>query len=383
MNSPQVIQTMPPPPAHLALYRRIATIFVLLTIIMAGLVLYVILARATVVILARQDEVKLESVIDVARQPIEGEIPGDAIEIADAVTQKFPSTSVVKVDVPAEGQIKIESTFSRDQTFVATTRFLTPDNVLFRLKKTVVVPARGSLTAEVYADQVGAGGAVGSTAFTIPGLQPDSRRFFAVSTVEPITGGVKDVHLVTQGDLDSAAEVLKEKMTKEMAEKLRAKAAEGGVKDMGEIIVVDVLDRATDQPVGAEAPEFTMTMKLQASGIFYDRAAFDRIVTAKLKEMVPFDRQFLRVEKEATTMSVEKSDPAVGRANLRIAAKGLAVISPDAPVLDPVKLAGVTVDAAKSYLEKIDGVSSASIKISPFWSNRLPNIADHIKIEVR
>jgi hypothetical protein len=374
---------MPPPPAHLALYRRIATVFVLLTVVMAGLVLYVILSRATVIILARQDEVKLESVVDVARQPIEGEIAGDAIELADEVSQKFPSTSVVKVDVPAEGQVKITSTFSRAQTFVATTRLLTPDNVLFRLKKTVVVPASGSVTADVFADQVGASGAVGSITFSIPGLQPESRKFFNVSTIDPIYGGVKDVRLVTQSDVDSAAEVLKEKLTKEMTEKLRAKAAEAGSKEMGEIITVDVLDQTVDAPVGAEAPEFTMTMKLQASGIFYDRAAFDKIVTAKLKEMVPFDRQLLRVEKEATTMSVEKSDPAVGRANLRIAAKGLAAISPEAPVLDPAKLAGVTVDAAQSYLEKIDGVSSASIKLSPFWSNRLPNIAEHIKVEVR
>jgi hypothetical protein len=333
--------------------------------------------------LARQDEVKIDSVIDISRQPIEGEIPGDAIELADEVTQKFPSTSVVKVDVPAEGQVKIKSTFSRAQTFVATTRLLTPDGVLFRMKKTVVIPANGSITADIFADQVGPGGDVGSTTFSIPGLQPDSRRFFAVETVEPISGGVKDVHLVTQSDLTSATEVLKEKLAKEMTEKIRAKAAEGGDGKRSEIIAVDVLDETTDVSVGAEAPEFALTLKLQVAGVFYDEAAFNKLVAAKLKEMVPLDRRFLRVEEQATTMVVEKTDPAAGRANLRITAKGISAISPDAPVLDPAKLVGVTADAAKSYLEKIDGVSSASVKLSPFWATRLPNIAEHIKVEVR
>ena len=82
-------------------------------------------------------------------------------------------------------------------------------------------------------------------------------------------------------------------------------------------------------------------------------------------------------------MTVEKTDPASGRANLRVLAKGLSIMSLEAPALDPAKLAGVTVEAARGYLEKIDGVASASVKVSPFWAGRLPNIAEHIKVEVR
>ncbi len=371
------------PATHVALFRRIATLFLALTLGTVVLVLYVVLSRATVVVLSRQDEVRLDTVIDVARQPIEGEIAGEVIELTDELTQTFPSTSVVKVDVPATGRVAIKSTLPRAQTLVATTRLAAPDGRLFRIRKTVVVPASGVVEVDVYADQVGPGGDIGDATFEIPGLLPENRKYFTVSTVSPIGGGVKDVRMVTKDDVASAAEVIKEKLTREMTDKLVQKAKEGGAAASGALISAEVLNQLTDEPVGSEAAEFSLTMKLKLTGIFYDNAMFQKAIAAKLRELVPFDRQFQRVEDQATKVTVEKTDPAAGQANLRVSAVGLSILSPEAPALDPAKLTGVTADAAKGYLEKIDGVASASVKLSPFWSVRLPNIAEHIKMEVR
>jgi len=371
------------PATHVALFRRIATLFLALTLGTIALVLYVVLSRATVVVLSRQDEVTLDTVIDVSRQPIAGEISGEVIELTDELTQKFPSTSVVKVDVPATGRVAVKSTLPRAQTLVATTRLAAADGRLFRIKKTVVVPASGSVEVDVFADQVGAGGEIGDASFTIPGLLPENRKYFTVATVSPIGGGVKDVRMVTKEDVASAAEVVKDKLTRDLTDRLMLKAKEGGTASSGAIISAEILNQLTDEPIGSEAAEFSLTMKLKLSGVFYDNAAFQKVVTAKLKELVPFDRRFQRVEDQATKVTVEKTDPASGEANLRVAAAGLSILSPEAAALDPAKLTGVTVDAARGYLEKIEGVSSASVKVSPFWASRLPNIVDHIRVEVR
>jgi len=373
----------PPAQTHLALYRRIATAFLVLTVATVLLVVYVVLSRGTVVVLSRQDEVKLDSVIDVSRQPIEGEIPGDVLEMSEEASQKFPSTSVVKVEAPAEGRVRIRTSLGRAQTLVATTRLLTPDDKLFRLKETVIVPADGWVEADVFSDVNGAAGEIGPTTFTIPGLMPDTRKHFTVESVTPMAGGVKDIHLVTQSDVAGATEVLKERLTRELTDKLRQKAVADGAKISGEMITVDVQSQLADPAVGAEAAEFSLALKLKVTGIFYEKSQLDRQIAAKIKDLVPFDRELQRVEDKATTLTVEKIDTGLGRANLRVSAKGVSVLSPEAPSLDPAKLTGVTVDAAKSYLEKLDGVSSASVKVSPFWSGRLPNIADHIKVEVR
>jgi len=89
------------------------------------------------------------------------------------------------------------------------------------------------------------------------------------------------------------------------------------------------------------------------------------------------------LELEKSCLKLEKSDLIGKRANVRVAARGSSVLSVEAAGLDPEKLVGVTSDAAVEYLETLDGVSSASIKLKPFWARRLPNTADHILVEVR
>lgn len=367
----------------IALYRRIATAFLVLTALVVALVAYVVLSRATVVVLSKQEEIAADFVLDVSVKPGPGEVPGTMLEVSDTLSQTFPSTSVVKVDAPAEGRVKIATTLSRSQTLVATTRLLTPDGVLFRIKSTVVVPAGGSVEVDAFADQPGASGNVGNVTFTIPGLNPDTRRFFTVETVRSMEGGLKDVRMVTTQDVDAAEAVLRQKLETSLAERLREKAKEAGGATSGEIIAYETTRKLTDVPVGSEEETFTLTFALKATGVLYDESRFADQVRAKLKEQLSYDRSLLSIEEASVTKAVEKVDLIGGRANLRVTAKGTTVLSPDSPSLDREKLVGVTVDAARTYLEQIDGVSSASIKASPFWTGRMPNVADHITVEVR
>lgn len=380
-NTQDGVRTMAQP--SIALYRRIATGFLVLTALVVVLVAYVVLARATVVVLSKQEEVTADFVVDVSAKPGLGEVPGTVLEVSETLSQSFPSTSVVKVDAPAEGRVKITSTLFRAQTLVATTRLLTPDGTLFRIKQTVSVPANGSVEVDAFADQPGASGNVGNSTFTIPGLNPDTQRFFTVETVVPMEGGLKEMRMVTKQDVDAAEEVLREKLESMLAERLREKAKEAGGATSGEIIAFETTKRLTDVPVGAEKDAFTLTLSVKAAGVLYDESRFADQIRAKLKERLSYDRSLLSIEEASVTKAVEKVDLIAGRANVRVTAKGTSVLSPESAALDREKLVGVTVESAKTYLERIEGVSSASIKASPFWTGRMPNVADHITVEVR
>ncbi|HTK04061.1 MAG TPA: hypothetical protein VL500_00595 [Candidatus Eisenbacteria bacterium] len=367
----------------IAMYRRIATGFLVLTALMIALVAYVVLARATVIVLSEQEKAQADFVIDVAEKPTQGEVPGLVFEQADSLSQAFPATSVVKVDAPAEGRVKIGSSLFRAQTLVATTRLLTPDGVLFRIKKTITVPAGGSVEVDAFADVPGATGNVGNVSFTIPGLNPDAQRHFTAVTVTPMDGGVKEVRMVTQTDVDAAASVLEEKLKGSLAATLRSRGEENGLVKAGEIIEYETTKKLTDVPVGTEQALFTLTLSMKATGVLYDASRFADQIRAKLKDKLPHDRSLLSVEDESVTKDVEKTDLVAGRANVRVTASGTTVLSPDAPALAREKLVGVSVDAAKAYLDGIDGVASASVKVSPIWTGRMPNVADHITVEVR
>jgi len=377
----QQLHVMPQP--SIAMYRRIVTGFLVLTALCVGLVAYVVLARATVIVLSKQEKAQADFVIDVAEKPTQGEVPGLVFEESETVSQSFPGTSVVKVDVPAEGRVKIGSSLFRNQTLVATTRLLTPDGVLFRIRETVVVPAGGSVEVDAFADVPGPTGNVGNVSFTIPGLNADAQRFFTVVTVTPMDGGLKDVRMVTQTDVDAAASVLGEKLKASLSAKLRTRAEENGLVAGGEIIDYETTKKLTDVPVGTEQATFSLTLSLKATGVLYDESRFSDQIRAKIKDKLPHDRKLLSVEEASVTKEIEKTDLVAGRANIRVTASGISVLSPDSPGLDREKLVGVSVDAAKAYLESVEGVSSASVKVSPLWTGRMPNVADHITVEVR
>ncbi|KPJ85533.1 hypothetical protein AMJ57_02735 [Parcubacteria bacterium SG8_24] len=382
----QSVTNNPRPDANghsVSAYRRIATVFLLLTAVVVGFVIYIVFLRASVVVLSAQEEVISDSVIDVAREPLQDEVKGDVIEITEKVSQTFPSTSLVTVDVPTEGRVRISSRLFRPQTLVASTRLLTPEGVLFRTRRTVVVPAFGETEVEVFSDEPGVSGGVGSTTFTIPGLNPETRKFFEVETVEPIAGGIRDVRMITAEDVSGAVTVLTDRLKAELMTRLTEEADLEGLGDPGKLFVFDLEQQYTDEPVGSEAEEFTLTLVLRATGVFYDESVLRQRVAAGLRGLIPYDRQLVGMEEDTLEISVEKRDVNGRRAHLRVKAAGLSILSFDAPALNPEKLTGVSVEAAQAYLESVSGVSSASIRLRPFWTKRMPNIADHIEVEVR
>lgn len=373
-----------PPRQSIGMYRTIATVFLLLTAVVVGLVAYVVLSRAEIVVMSKQEPANVDFIVDIAGSPGSGEVFGTVLQSESTLQQTFETASIVKIDAPAEGRVRITSTLYRPQVLIATTRLQTPDGDIYRLRDQVTVPANGSVEVDVYADVVGAAGNVSNTTFIIPGLSDDARRFFAAQTVSEITGGVRDQRMLTKQVVEQAVTALEAKLHASLRDELRAKAqAEGVGVTSGEFIDYEVVRKSTDVPIGEEKEQFTLTLGVRATAVFYDAEAFEARVRQQMNDRLPYGRALLNIEKETMTTDVEKVDLVAGRANLHVAAKGTTVVSPNTPALGKDKLLGITVDSAKKYLERIEGVSSASVTVRPFWMGRLPNVADHITIEVR
>ncbi|MBN1585573.1 hypothetical protein JW899_04380 [Candidatus Uhrbacteria bacterium] len=371
------------PPTHLALYRRLATVFVIMTLAVAALVFYVVWAKATVIVLSRQEEIRAEFIADVSRQPRGGELSGTVLSLTDTATRTFPTAVVSRVEGHAEGRVRITSRLASPQTLVATTRLLDRNGMLFRIKDQVTVPALGSVEVGIFSDGTGPGNDIGDSTFTIPGLNPVLRERFSVETVEPVSGGVRDLRVVGNADFEVAVAQLKSDLVRDLTERMRKEALAGGLPVSGEAIQAVMSDRHSSPAVGEEAESFSVTVTVKAVGVFFDRNQLDRLAEAKVREIVPFGRRLAGMEEKATVIELEKADLAGGRANLRVSAMGNAVLSEDSPALDPAKLAGVTGEAAVEYLEQVKGVASASVRLSPFWAVRLPTVADNIRVEVR
>src|SRR3989338_2595118 len=96
------------------------------------------------------------------------DVQGQVVSGSLGKTQSFTptGTSSKTVEDISTGTVKIYNNLSFAQALVATTRLLSQEGVLFRLKSAVTIPAGGSVDAPVYADLPGVSGDIKPTRFT-------------------------------------------------------------------------------------------------------------------------------------------------------------------------------------------------------------------------
>lgn len=152
-------------------------------------------------------------------------IPGELFTENRNLQLSFSASGKEKIEKKAQGLITIYNTYSSDpQYLVVNTRFLGPDNKIFRLLKAVTIPGAkinegkiipSSIEVRIAADQPGAEYNIGPVAkFTIPGFK-DSPKFdgFYAKSDQPMTGGfVGEVAVPTDKDIAEAKAQIKQKL---------------------------------------------------------------------------------------------------------------------------------------------------------------------------
>ena len=150
------------------------------------------------------------------------------IETDVKASDSFDSTGTAATSADrATGSATIVNTTSKSYTFVATTRLLSKDGVLFRMKSASPIPANGSVEVVVAADQPGPEGDIGPSTFTIPGLPPDLQKVITAKSDKPMSGGSGTVKAVAGVDIVAAKNQLTERLKKEALDNFGAMLADG------------------------------------------------------------------------------------------------------------------------------------------------------------
>lgn len=375
-----VARTSAPAAPSLKLYRRIAVGFVVAVAMMLAAVLYVSTVSATIRVTPTKTTVKTEFIADVAKTPTkDSEVRGSIVTATVKKDKAFVSTNPGKsVDEKAGGTVVIRNASSRVQPLVATTRFLSASGVLFRLEKGVTVPANGSVEATIFADVAGATGNVGPTTFTIPGLSESLQKSITADNAAAFEGGVRTVSIVTQEDLDRAALELRGTLEEEAKAALRAKAGDGLE---GEAFSFAVAELKSDTQAGAEAAGFGLTMTVDATGVFYDRAALLVIAKRKLYEQLLPGTDFVSLNESALQASVDKvAEAKSGTASVHVYLDGIVAPSASSRSLEPGRFAGMSAEEVAALLAKDKVATGATVDFTPFWMKRVPRLKDHIYV---
>lgn len=366
----------PEPPVRF--YKVIALSFLLLTVGLLAVVIFVTSKKATIVVLAKQDTESVSISATVSPSSKSGNYLEGVVTSSEFVwSEKFFPTGNKKIEGIAEGEVILYNKTGAPITLVKTTRLLSSKNVLFRLSNYVVVPANGEVKAKVYADKKGAEGDIEASDFSIPGLPAEKQKVIYAKSAEPMKGGSRTVGVLSAEDIADAEEDYKEKAS----EAFKARMADSdGVE---RIVKVGEAKLVTDQKAGDEVTEFTVTGTSTIVIIAYKNADLKKILDRETGGKVDTSAEKVLSLTNKPVVTVQNFDLDEETATLNIRQDVAVTLDANINKLAPENFYGKKKEEIERYILSLDHVAGVDVKFSPSWVFSAPTVSDRISIVVK
>jgi len=364
-------QTVNEPPVQF--YKTIAISFLVITIILLGVVVFITMKKATIEITAKEDTKQVSLSLSVGENAdIQGSVNSKLYEWSN----KYYPTGVKMIEAKSEGKIVVYNKQGKDQPLIINTRLLSLDGILFRMKERVTIPANSQKEVEVYADVEGGSGDILPTQFTIPGLSQSLQTLVYGESVNAMLGGVRKVGVLGVDDLDAAKVLYKEQVKEAFLNEL-------GLNSLGVALKIDIGKIKSDREIGEEVSEFVLTGANRVVAVNYDPDKLQEIINNKVSgEIDKGAEKFLAVNNESRVELVSVNEE-TGIAEFSVYQEVLVTLDANADKLSIVNFAGKKKDEIERYVLALDHVTGVDVKFSPGWMVTAPSVADKIKIIVK
>lgn len=382
--------------APVGFYRKIAFVFVALTSVLIILAAYFVLSRAEIAVTIAKESVSADFIADLKEVAVQNPaepsvavpgattIAGKIMEATVSGSEEFPATGTKTTQGDVGGAVTIFNNYNKDQPLVATTRLLSSEGILYRLKNRVTVPAGGKVeNVEVYADTPSEAAAkLGPTKFTIPGLWEGLQDKIYAESFSPMHGGEQEVRFVTQADLDNAYNNLTKTLSARVLDDLKKKMPSAG-EIFGKVVIKEISEKRSDLKAGEIGEKFTINLKMKVVGIAFYERDLESLAWKELSAKVPEDKELVGVDYEGMTFLVEKYDVTSGEANIMVHLAGEMALRADSRIFDKDKFIGLSKEKIIQYLSIYPEIERITIKFSPFWVKKVPQIKNNIIIIVK
>jgi len=376
---PRRQQTNPTIEQPVRLYKFIALTFLVLTILLLGVIVFMSTKRTVITIESKPTPVDVTTQVTVGGKTAAA-VSGQVATTIVGESMTFQPTGTREEPAVATGTVKIINETDAAQALVRTTRLLTADGTLFRINQKVLVPARGTAEVDVYADQPGGSGNIGPSRFTIPGLRADKQTVIYATSDQIMTGGVRAVGVVSKDDLAAAEKQLLMRLEDAGKKRLTEAQAEG---EKDGVFTVSEQSVSSDVEEGEEVSEFTLTGQATIVGVFYDPAAIQSIAREQLLKRAVDDAEVIEGSDEPPAVTVSAHDLDAGTAVLDVAYAGTAFLNPESKQLEKSIFFGKNKDEVRRYVLKLDHVNGVEVKFRPAWVRVVPHIAEHVTVVVK
>jgi hypothetical protein len=371
----------PPPTSNV--YRNIAVSFLGLTLIVVVAALWVSSVYARVTVKTQKDTANLQTTVDIAKSPDQGQLQGRVVEGTFEKIQEFSvkDEQGTAVSTTVQGTVRIVNDYSQPQTLVKTTRLLTSDGRLYRIDKTVTLNPKQSAVVPAHSDQPGPQFVMQQgTRLTIPGLWIDLQKWIYAESVDGFQGGQQMTKVVTTDDVTQAQSALKDAVFQEAQNTLKSEA--NVPDDWKAVYIENTTDAKSNITPGQSSDQFLASVKLDVTAVYYPSKDMEALVKQKLQEKLPDGHQLVNFNPALVVYKVDSANSSLEKATISINAQASSQLTDKSSQLSKDLILGLSDGDAKTKLLNIEGVESADISIRPSWIHKIPTSADHVDLVV-
>ena len=317
-------------------------------------------------------------------------IPGQLFNVEKNATQTFPTTGEKEVAQKARGKITVFNEYgTTPQVLIATTRFQTPDGLIFRTLKGITVPGTkvengkiipGSISVEVIADKPGQSYNVPAGKFSIPAFNErgDAGRYEKIygRSDEAMKGGaIGKAKVVTDTDFNTAKQTLSDQVTKDIQDSLKTQTS--GLKVIN-ASAIKLKEPESTAKIDEVADEFMMAV----SGAIKTVGFKEDDLKDLIKQYIDKTKNLIAIpEKLTISYGNIVFNEASNILTFTVNIKGNGYAKVDAEKIK-IGLSGKNEAAIKDYFKGVVGVESAKVILSPFWVKRIPEDKERIKFQI-
>jgi len=382
------------PKIYITPHKKIFVWYLTLTILLLasiGYGLFQVSYGTQIFVTAKEKEMEIQFT---AQLFLENSVQGEVLETVKEEQRKFEVQSVVKVDDYTEGEILLSNNTWINRTLVATTRFTTPEGLLFRSLETVVIPARGTATVRVKATEKGATYEVEPTTFDIPGLTSSSlKKNILAESTKKMTGGIRKAGIVTEADIARAKQELKEDLIAqakgEIAEQIQNNVKVG--KGMKIATQEEVLLEECDAQPGDEKAEINVHSKVKIAAAVFQEQELKGLAKEKLLGEIPDGQELTSADNISLNYRLASYNQESSVGELEVQCRGTTVVSPDNSILEKSKFTNLTREEIKEYFtiftdpqqQEKNIIKEVQVRFWPFFLRQSPADPEKIRIIIK
>ena len=370
----------------LGIYRKIAVSFVLATLLLFGFIAFLYMVKVTITITPNKEKINTNVILDVldtekfSELKNENSIFGVVKEFEIEHSRDFETTGKRVIDDEITGEVEVVNNYTKTQPLVASTRLLTPDNKLFRIKETVSVPAGKSVMVEVYTDKPSKEFAVEPTTFVIPGLWSGIQDKIFARNDKAFIYQENAKRFVTNADILDAKEMVKEEILAKAEKEVGAMYSEYDKfiyklsDDINETINVNALD---------ETDTFGVKMTAKVSIVAFNNEPIEELAQTKISNELADGAKLVQIFEKSIEHHLDNYSTETGIASVNSFFSGNVAYNKEGTLFEKEKILGLTKKQLEEYLKGLPSIKNYTIRFQPGFIERVPNVIDRIEILVK